>query len=358
MNRLPHTLGNQPESLAAAPPLPDTESLLQAVVNAAVDAIVVIDDRGVVRLVNQATERIFGYAPAELIGQNINRLMPSPYREEHDHYLTRYLRTGQRRIIGIGREALARRKDGTIFPIDLAVSEIKSHEHHYFAGIVRDITQRKQLERELVEIAAAEQRRIGQDLHDSTGQELTALGLLVDGLAASLAEQRSPEASLATKIANGLKRVLHQVREFSRGLLPVHLDSRGLPAALAELAALTNELHGTACRFVGDIDSVDWSPEVATQVFRIAQEAVANALRHAKANTIEIKLQTHPAAVLSVRDDGLGIGAESPQHRGRGLQIMRHRASIIGARLEITSLSPHGTLVTCKLNPHELNPLE
>ncbi|MGE5611583.1 MAG: PAS domain S-box protein, partial [Bacillota bacterium] len=127
----------------------DNEARLKAIVNTAVDGIITIDERGIIETINPAAERIFGYSPAELIGQNVKMLMPNPYHDEHDQYLANYCRTGQRKIIGIGREVLGKRKDGTIFPIDLAVSEVLLGNRRIFTGIVRDVTARKQAEEEL-----------------------------------------------------------------------------------------------------------------------------------------------------------------------------------------------------------------
>ena len=116
----------------------------RAVLETAADAIITIDARGLVRSFNKAAESIFGYSAGEVIGQNVKMLMPSPYREEHDDYLARYLTTGQKKIIGIGREVAARRKNGSIFPIELAVSE--AHAGPLFTGIIRDVSERKELE--------------------------------------------------------------------------------------------------------------------------------------------------------------------------------------------------------------------
>ena len=135
---------NISERKSSAEAIQRGEARLRAVLETAVDAIITIDEHCLIQSVNPATERMFGYAAAEMIGQNINMLMPSPYREEHDGYLMRYLRTGERRIIGIGREVQGARKDGTVFPIDLAVSEVESGK--LFTGIIRDITQRKRSE--------------------------------------------------------------------------------------------------------------------------------------------------------------------------------------------------------------------
>ena len=122
------------------------DSLYRAIVDTAVDAIVVIDGNGAIRSVNNATERLSNYAAAELIGRNVKILMPEPYAGEHDAYLANYLRTGQKKIIGIGREAVGRRKDGSIFPMDLSVGEARDACGAIFVGMIRDITDRKAAE--------------------------------------------------------------------------------------------------------------------------------------------------------------------------------------------------------------------
>ena len=131
--------------------LRDSEVRHRAILEAAVDGIITIDERGMIESLNPAAERLFGYAQQELIGRNVKVLMPAPYREEHDGYLANYRDTGIKKIIGIGREVQGQRKDGTIFPLDLAVSEVKLGDRRMFTGVVRDITDRKLAERELVE---------------------------------------------------------------------------------------------------------------------------------------------------------------------------------------------------------------
>ena len=127
------------------------DALYRAVVDTAVDAIVVIDRRGAIRSVNQATERLFGYSAGKLIGQNVNMLMPEPYAAEHDGYLANYLRTGTKKIIGIGREVSGRRHDGSVFPMELSVGQAQEGEEPIFIGIIRDITERKVAEAALRE---------------------------------------------------------------------------------------------------------------------------------------------------------------------------------------------------------------
>jgi len=122
------------------------DSLYRAIVDTAVDAIVVIDRDGAIRSVNNATERLFGYAVEELIGNNVKMLMPEPYAGEHDTYLANYLGTGHKKIIGIGREVVGRRKNGSVFPMDLSVGEARDGAEPIFVGIIRDITDRKAAE--------------------------------------------------------------------------------------------------------------------------------------------------------------------------------------------------------------------
>ena len=122
---------------------------LRAILDTVVDAIITIDEHGEIRMVNQATSRLLGFEREELIGRNISMLMPSPYREEHDEYLRRYMQTGEAQIIGKGREVTARKKDGTLFPIDLAVSELRLGSTRMFTGVIRDMTDRRRTEQQL-----------------------------------------------------------------------------------------------------------------------------------------------------------------------------------------------------------------
>ena len=134
-------------------PLSDTEERLRAILETAVEGIITIDERGIIESMNPAAEKAFGFRAQEVVGRNVSVLMPSPYREEHDGYLANYLRTGQARIIGIGREVIGQRKDGTQFPMDLAVSEVRLAERRLFTGFVRDISERKKAEASLADLA-------------------------------------------------------------------------------------------------------------------------------------------------------------------------------------------------------------
>lgn len=322
------------------------ESRLQAILMTASDAIITIDHLGIMQSVNNSAERLFGYTAEEMLGQNVSLLMPSPYRERHDEYLRRYAETGEPHLIGTGREVRGLRKDGTTFPADLAVSRVDHLQ--LFTGIVRDSTRRKALEREIVEIASLEQRRIGSDLHDSVGQEITALSLLAKDLQESLLTP-SVSQPLSEKMREGLRRCQLDLRAVLHGLVPVQIDDEGLMAALAELASRTHRDFKSTCLFECSAPVQIGDHLAATHLYYIAQEAVRNATKHAAADEILIKLnETEHHVLLTIQDNGTGMSARRRSHQGVGLQIMHNRASLIGAQLNITPAKPSGTLVSCQ----------
>jgi PAS domain S-box-containing protein len=172
-----------------------SEERLRAMIETAVDGIITIDERGKIGTVNPAAERIFGYPAAEMIGQNVKMLMPDPYRANHDAYIENYLRTGERKIIGIGREVLGRRSDGTTFPLDLAVSETRLGERRIFTGIVRDITERK-LAEELVRQAKDELERANVELERRVQERTADLRQANATLISAMEEQKKLEEQL------------------------------------------------------------------------------------------------------------------------------------------------------------------
>jgi PAS domain S-box-containing protein len=340
-------LGGVLERVRTAETLRKSEEHLQATLDAAPDAIITIDRHGVIRRVNPQTEIAFGYTTDELVGQNVRMLMPTPYREEHDLYIARYLETREPHIIGLGRVVRAQRKDGQIFPIDLAINEVA--HIGLFVGIIRDISRHKELEKEVSDAAANEQRRIGQDIHDGVGQELTGLRYMAQTHAESLAQQSSPEAKTAERMTQWLTTVQQQLRAIIRQLVPVEVDNHGLAATLRGLARQISQSHDLVCDFQCQrpIDVADAA--LATHLYRIAQEALANAVRHAHATHIGVELTENKDALrLQVTDDGIGIPSSAEKmSTGIGLRSMAYRAGLIGANLTVRAREQGGTQVSC-----------
>jgi len=346
--------------------LRDSEAHARAVLDTTVDGIITIDDRGRITSFNLAAENIFGYQAEEVLGENVSVLMPEPYHSEHDDYLQSYRETGRRKIIGIGREVTGRRKDGSTFPLDLAVSEVELQGRTVFSGLIRDISERRRLELEVLRISDDERRRIGQDLHDGLGQQLTGIGLISRSLARNLEREGSAMAPQAEEVTRLIREADELARQLARGLVPVDLGAEGLTIALERLAQNATGLFHVACSFEATIDSPKMLEhrEVATHLYRIAQEALSNGVRHGQATQVTISLVATDGRVrLLVRDDGVGIPDEILNAKtevdgmaGMGLRIMDYRARIIGGSVDIRTGASGGTVVTCTIPPSSDSP--
>lgn len=309
------------------------------------EAIVIASTRGIIQFVNPATERLFGYKPGELHGMSIKSLMPDEQRQHHDRYVERYLHTGFARIIGSGRQLVAKRKDGKHFPIYLSLGDIRTSHERLFAGVILDMSEERQLQREVLGISVGEQRRIGQELHDGLGQQLTGLGLLATSL---LNKASKPDHALARQLAAGLQDAISQVRALSRGLMPVNIDAGGLAGALEILVDELRLQNDIEVELVNNEQVRVADNGSALHLYRIAQEALNNAIRHSGASRIEISLgKVGSRGYLSIRDNGNGFERDTHQSRGLGLRIMQHRCGMIDAEFMIESSIEHGTEVKC-----------
>ena len=348
MQSVANVIGASIERTHSETALRESEARARAIVETTVDGIITIDIDGNIESFNRAAENIFGYAADEVIGKNIRMLMPSPYREEHDGYLRGYQESGRRQIIGIGREVSGLRKDGTIFPMELAVSEVRLAGRSIFTGIVRDITERRRLEKEILEISEQERRRIGQDLHDGLGQMLTGITLITQNLAKKVKNEGLPVAEDLFEITDLVKEADQHARGLARGLVPVELDAKGLAAALRRFAAHAERLFGITCTF----EEVGWTlfydNTAATHLYRISQEAVSNAVKHGRASKVTIRLASGEEQIrLRIQDNGVGMPDVLPENRGMGVRIMQHRAHMIGGTLEIRRAASGGTVIVC-----------
>lgn len=310
------------------------------------EGIVIATTDGTIQFANRAAEQLFGYRPGELHGMSVKSLMPVEQAARHDGYMQRYLQTGFARIIGSGRQLVAKRKDGSQFPIYLSIGDIHTSQARLFAGVILDTSEQQQLQRELLEIPVSEQRRIGQELHDGLGQQLTGLGLL----ATSLVNKASkPEHRLATQLAEGLQQAIAQVRALSRGLMPVDIDAEGFIAALENLvreirAHCSIPVSLTINERIRIVDNSS-----ALHLYRITQEALNNAIKHANASHIEVSVGlSGKRGFLSIHDDGQGFEFDVERtSTGLGLRIMRHRCGLIDAECLFLSSAEHGTEVRC-----------
>jgi PAS domain S-box-containing protein len=293
--------------------------------------------------INPAFAQATGYTAAKVIGQPLSALgdlsqvyqrlrtglpIGTPFLDEISSYRTM---NGER--WGEWRVGPVRDKAG-----------VNTH----WLVIFRDITERKRLEREILEISDQERRRIGQDLHDGLCQQLAGIELMSQVLEQKLARKSKTDSTRAGEIARHVREAIGQTRSLARGLSPVTLESEGLALALRELAGNTEKMFGVACRVECLSNVPTLAAAAATHVYRIAQEAVSNAIKHGKAREIAIYLEaTADRMSLRVSDNGCGFPKVLPRNDGMGLRIMRYRAGMVGGLLSVEPGTEGGTIVSC-----------
>ncbi len=213
-----------------------------------------------------------------------------------------------------------------------------------------EITEREKLEREVLQVATREQRRMGEELHDELGQELTGLGYLASSLDGRLRKQSHPEAATSAELVAGIGQALRRTRAIVRGLLPVEIDAANLEPALEALTVEIQERFDISCRLESRGHLGVQDDHSAIQLYRIAQGAVNNAIKHSQAAKVDIGIETRGRqTILRIRDDGIGIPRDAEKGSGSGLRIMRYRARAIGGKFVVQRGDDGGTVVTCIL---------
>lgn len=316
-----------------------------ALVESSDDAIVGKTLDGIVTSWNRGAEMVFGYSAPEMIGKPISLLIPADRQNEEPAILEK-IRRGE----SVDHyETIRRRKDGREIHISVTVSPIHDADGKVVGAskVARDITERKRLETEITEISNREQQRIGQDLHDGLCQELTGIELMCQVLEQKLAAKSKAEEKQVAKIREHIRSAIGHTRKLARGLFPVELEANGLVSALQELANHTQELFRVECLFECTASVSIRNNAAATHLYRIAQEAVNNGIKHGKAKHIVISLKPARDKIsLTVTDDGIGFASVTRKGSGMGIYTMKYRAGVIGSVLELNSTG-NGASVTC-----------
>jgi PAS domain S-box-containing protein len=327
--------------------LHEERNFVSAILDTVGALVVVLDSEGRILRFNPACELTTGYSMEEVQGKCIWDLFLLP--EEVDRF---------RAMFELQRTDLlpqdyqtcwvTRHGDPRLIAWSSTLLPGSGGTAQYIIATGIDITERKHLEKALLDISEREQRRIGQDLHDGLGQHLTGIAFMAKVHEAKLAEHKRSEAKDAAKIVKLVNEAIHKTRELARGLLPVVSESHGLMSALQLCAAEVEDLFGVTCRFQCETPVLIHDDAMATHLYHIAQEAVNNAIKHGEPQRVLIHLTAaHGKGKLLIKDNGRGIAEDPANSEGMGLHIMNYRAGVIGGTLEVRRDTPRGTVVTC-----------
>jgi PAS domain S-box-containing protein len=318
-----------------------SEELLRTTTSNTADTLVLLDKELRMRFINRPLR---GMSIDALIGQPVATLVPA---EELDRVLAKLeqlLTTGETVQYDFAYTAPG---GITEYYENRAVLVRDEGSGAGISITVRNITERKRLEQEILEVSSRERQSIGRDLHDGLGQELTGVALMLRGLATRLKKLSPAAVAQVDEIVGVVNQSIETARSLARGLLPVNTESGGIAFALQALADRSRALYGFAVHFRGDVEpELCVSETSASHLYRIAQEALTNSARHGCASEVAIYLQlSRERLLLEVTDNGRGIDRTQASAAGMGLKIMRYRAGMIGARLDIVPALPRGTVV-------------
>jgi PAS domain S-box-containing protein len=313
------------------------------------DMVFTHDLSGKITSINKTGERLLQRSRESLLSRNIIELMAEDQRAPARRWLDQVVQgaevpTAEWDFISAADQRVKLEISSRLIEQEGRVVEVE--------GIARDITERRRLEREILEVSTREQRRIGHDLHDGVCQQLAAITYLLDILGDRLQEKKAPEAAEAERIGNLINETNAQARSVARGLFPVRLEEHGLILALEELAASASSRYRITCRFVCEAAPIKIDSEVELHLYYIVQEALSNAVNHGKAITVIVTLAADEDRLkLTVQDNGTGFQPSDKNRSGMGIRIMRYRAKVIGATLDLQSQANHGTQIACVFSP-------
>jgi len=322
-----------------------SEGRLRAMLDTMQDAVFTSDVHGTITSANRAAAQTFGYSQFELPGSHFSRLLASTSTSARDADLANHLDAVGTGTAAAPRKFMARHKSGTEFPINISVSVSPSID--MYTAVIRDMSAEQALQRLVIEAAEAEQRRIGQVLHDHVQQQLSSLGFIADALRETLPADAPDAMDLARRMEAGLSSAIGDIQRLARGLVPAEIETIGLRDALMHLVSKTAEESRLTCHLDYDDTLEVGNQTIANQLFRIVAESVSNAVKHSGARSINIAFHVQGGElVLTVEDDGIGIEQDTDFAGSAGVRIMRYRAEALGGQLTLGRSAQGGALIT------------
>lgn len=330
-----------------------SEQMFRSLLESAPDAMVVIDGRGTIQLVNSRTEQLFGYPRNQLLGHNVDELVPDSFRVGHAGHRSKFFLDPQARPMGQGLELAGRRRDGTEFPVDISLSPVSTDDGLLVIAAVRDVTDRKVAEwrlaqaqevaekrrllTHLVQVQEEERRKIAADIHDDSIQAMTAASLRLQQLRKHM--QSDVQKDLLGKLDEAVRESIVRLRRLMFDLRPPALDRSGLAAALRELLERLKTESGLD--YTLDVRvTLEPVDDVRVELYRIAQEALINVRKHSRAGHVSVELQhVDQGFRIRIADDGTGfdVAGRADQAGHLGMTAMRERAQIAGGWWTVAS---------------------
>jgi len=348
------------------------EAHVKSILDSVPDAMVVIDERGVMQSFSSAAERLFGYAAADVLGQNVKLLMPVPYRDNHDGYLSRYLTTGERRIIGIGRVVVGERKDGSTFPMELAVGEMRVGDQRFFTGFIRDLTERQKTEARLQELQAelvhmsrlTAMGEMASALAHELNQPLSAIANYMKGSRRLLKDESGERGKIladamdkAAEQALRAGEIIRRLRDFvARGESERRVeDVKKLVEEASALALVGAKDRGVRVRFEFD-PKIDFVLADKVQVQQVLLNLMRNAIEAMEEGARrELVVSTAAAkdnlVTIRVADTGSGIAPEISAQLFQPFITTKRHGMGVGLSISRTIIEAHGGTITALPNP-------
>lgn len=318
-----------------------TEKLIKSeqratnILDTTADAIITTNAHGVIESFNKAAERIFEYIESEVAGKPIKLLIPEAGEGGLSTLFETQYTKSSGSYAGCSLEAIGLRKSGQSFPLIIAVSRYTQNQIQSYTGIVRDITEQRRLELEVMRISEHERHRIGQDLHDGLGQLLSGIGFLSSSIKKRMQREQHPLAAEMHEVTTLLQEADEYARGLARGLVKIDLERGGFHAAIEKLVLQSQKLFRIRCSLTASKEIEIRDRTRAEHVYRIVQEAINNAVKHGYSSEISVNMtHTEDDLRITVQDNGCGFPTNWQQNRGLGVRIMEYRARLINAHFE------------------------
>ncbi len=332
--------------------LRESDVRYRSIMEAAADPIIIYGMTGKVIYFNPAFEHVFGWVLTDYLGKKMDHFVPHENWEE-TFEMIEIIKNGESLA---ATETKRLTKYGDILSVSISGAAYKNRKNQPAGSVIilRDITEKKRLTKHLLDIGDKVRQDIGQDLHDDLCPHLIGIAGLAKVLETNLETGEKRNVYLAKKIVTFIEEAIHKAKTLARGLCPVYLVSHGLQSALREISQRAEITKHITCSFNGDEKLVIPDNLVATHLYYIAQEAVNNGIKHARATVIEISLSQHNDYIhLTIEDNGIGI-KNKKLCKGMGMQIMKYRVNVIGAYLEVKTKPEHGTMIHVSMEKSKL----